>query len=317
MLADAAADALLRVHVGLLEADLDRHRAAGRGGLGSGQGPFKLKCPGRVGGDPDPAAVGHERIVIPGGEAARVERIGGECHAAAVGAFHGQRGARPHGAEDLAREDGLGADRAYSNTLFNYKNEFLQHIAEGIELGRSFVRPEYQKLYLPLLLLWKGIARFMVRNPSYTTLFGLVSVSDAYSSLSRQLIVSYLTMNHYAPELARFVKPKKSAGRGLSKKHRFHCPSSMPSNIDELSSLIADIENDRKGIPVLLKQYVKLGGKLMSFCLDPSFGNVLDGLILVDLLKCDRRIMTRFMGPEGADHYFRYHQELSLQNMAS
>lgn len=213
--------------------------------------------------------------------------------------------------------DRFGQNGLYSNTLFNYKNEFLQHIAEGIELGRSFVRPEYQKLYLPLLLLWKGIARFMVRNPSYTTLFGLVSVSDAYSSLSRQLIVSYLTMNHYAPELARFVKPKKSAGRGLSKKHRFHCPSSMPSNIDELSSLIADIENDRKGIPVLLKQYVKLGGKLMSFCLDPSFGNVLDGLILVDLLKCDRRIMTRFMGPEGADHYFRYHQELSLQNMAS
>ena len=72
--------------------------------------------------------------------------------------------------------DRFGQEGLYSSTLFNYKDSFLQRIASGIELGRSFVRSEYQKLYLPLLLLWKGIARFTVRNPSYTTLFGLVSV---------------------------------------------------------------------------------------------------------------------------------------------
>jgi putative hemolysin len=213
--------------------------------------------------------------------------------------------------------DRFGQKGLYSSTLFNYKDTFLQRVACGIELGRSFVRSEYQKLYLPLLLLWKGIARFAVQNPSYTTLFGLVSVSDAYSPLSKQLIVSFLTINHYAPELAQFVKPKISVGKVLKRRHRLQCASSLPSDIEELSSLIADIESDRKGIPILLKHYVKLGGKLMSFGLDPSFGNVLDGLVLVDLLKSDRRIMNRFMGEEGASRYFGYHQDPPLLGIAS
>jgi putative hemolysin len=213
--------------------------------------------------------------------------------------------------------DRFGQEGLYSSTLFNYKDTFLQRVACGIELGRSFVRSEYQKLYLPLLLLWKGIARFTVRNPSYTTLFGLVSVSDTYSSLSKQLIISFLTINHYAPELAQFVRPKTPVDKVLKRRHRLQCASSIPSDIDELSSLITDIESDRKGIPILLKHYVKLGGKLMSFGLDPAFGNVLDGLVLVDLLKSDRRIMNRFMGEEGASLYFGYHQDPPLLDVAS
>jgi putative hemolysin len=113
--------------------------------------------------------------------------------------------------------DRFGQEGLYSSTLFNYRDSFLQRIASGIELGRPFVRSEYQKQYLPLLLLWKGIARFIVRNPSYTALFGLVSVSDAYSSLSKQLIVSFLTINHYAPELAQFVRPKTPVDKALQK----------------------------------------------------------------------------------------------------
>jgi putative hemolysin len=213
--------------------------------------------------------------------------------------------------------DRFGQEGLYSNTLFNYKNSFLRDVSEGIELGRSFVRTEYQRLYLPLLLLWKGIARFTVQNPSHSVLFGLVSISDTYSRLSKQMIISYLIMNHYAPEMAKFVKPRMSPAKSLIGKNGVRCTSLLPSDIDGLSPLIADIESDRKGVPVLLKQYVKLGGKLMSFCLDPSFGNVIDGLILVDLLKCDRRVMNRFMGEEGAERYFSYHQRQGLESLAS
>ena len=35
-------------------------------------------------------------------------------------------------------------------------------------------------------------------------------------------------------------------------------------------ALIADVETDRKGVPVLLKQYLKLGGELVAFHVDPA-----------------------------------------------
>ena len=152
------------------------------------------------------------------------------------------------------------------------------------------MREEYQKLYSPLLLALEGhrpLRRGL--NPRYTILFGPVTISDAYSDLSRQLMVSYMTVNHYAPDLARFIRPRtRPKGRSLKRLGLEDC-ARLPADIDDLSSLIADIEADRKGVPVLLKQYVKLGGRLMGFSIDRSFGNGLDGLILVDLLRCDRR----------------------------
>ena len=83
--------------------------------------------------------------------------------------------------------DRFGKKGLYTNTLFDLKDGFLEHVSQGIELGRSFVREEYQRLYSPLLLLWKGIALFVAANPRYSMLFGPVTISSAYSDLSRRL----------------------------------------------------------------------------------------------------------------------------------
>lgn len=199
-----------------------------------------------------------------------------------------------------------GKNGLYTSTLFDLKSRFLERVENGVELGRSFVRKEYQRFYAPLLLLWKGIAHFIARNPQYTVLFGPVSISRAYSDLSRQLMMAYLRINHYEPDLARFIKARtrmRHHGLGMDVEYG----ELVPTGMEELSTLISEIEADRKGVPVLLKQYVKLGGKLMGFNIDPSFGNALDGLIIVDLLKCDKRILERYMGPEGAAQFFCYH----------
>ncbi len=76
-------------------------------------------------------------------------------------------------------------------------------------------------------------------------------------------------------------------------------------DVEELSALIADVEMDRKGVPVLLKQYLKLGGKLAAFHVDRRFADALDGLIIVDLRKTDVRVLERYMGKDGAAQYLR------------
>jgi hypothetical protein len=85
----------------------------------------------------------------------------------------------------------------------------------------------------------------------------------------------------------------------------------MFRDVDDLAAPIADIEADGKGIPILLKQYAKLGGRVLSFRVDPEFGNALDGLILVDLRRTDPGLLERYLGKEGALRFARQHHTRS------
>jgi hypothetical protein len=51
---------------------------------------------------------------------------------------------------------------------------------------------------------------------------------------------------------------------------------------------------------VLLRQYLKLNARLLGFSIDPAFGNVLDGLVVVDLDDVEPAILARYMGREEA-----------------
>ena len=59
----------------------------------------------------------------------------------------------------------------YTQSLFKYGSRVLRTMNPSIELGRSFVRAEYQRGFAPLMLLWRGIGRFCA-FPRYAILFG-------------------------------------------------------------------------------------------------------------------------------------------------
>jgi putative hemolysin len=190
----------------------------------------------------------------------------------------------------------------YTSELFQWKQSFMDRIRPGLELGRSFVRPEYQKTYAPLLMLWKGIGQFLVRNPRYKLLFGPVSISNGYSAASRHLMVKFLSAYRRSPEFAPLVRARNPFRQRPSKLED-ELVDATAWDMEELSVLIADLETDRKGVPVLLKQYLKLGGELAAFHVDRRFANALDGLIVVDLRKTDSRVLERYMGKEGAAQF--------------
>jgi hypothetical protein len=91
----------------------------------------------------------------------------------------------------------------------------------------------------------------------------------------------------------------------------------MKDDIDDISELISSIETDRKGIPILLKQYIRLGGQIVGFNVDPAFGNVLDGLIMVDLTKTEPKMLERYLGKDGAQHFFAYHRHTGTDRHAN
>ena len=78
-------------------------------------------------------------------------------------------------------------------------------------------------------------------------------------------------------------------------------------DLEELSRPIADVETDGKGLPILLRQYARVGGRLLGFNVDRKFSNTLDGLIVVDLRKTEPAMLERYMGCEAAALFRRRH----------
>ena len=193
----------------------------------------------------------------------------------------------------------------YTQSLFRYDQGALACLDPAIELGRSFVRTEYQRDYAPLLLLWRGIARLIQDSPRYAVLFGPVSISSHYEPGSLQLMVDYLTANNADDALARQVHPRRPFRR--QSPAGTIATALEAKSLDDLSRLVAEMEPDRKGVPILLRQYLRLGGRLLGFSVDHRFRNTLDGLIVVDLRKTLPQVLARYMGKSGSAAFYAYH----------
>jgi putative hemolysin len=212
------------------------------------------------------------------------------------------------GAYRLAGTDTVTSRRdLYTSTLFRFRAGLLESMHPALELGRSFVRPEYQRSYVALLLLWKGIGQYVARNPRYRVLFGPVSISDDYNPASRAVMVSYLKARCGNPRLAGLVEPKRRFHSRRLRACDVRLLGSLLANVDELAEVVADIEPDGKGIPVLLRQYLNIGGEILAFNVDADFSDVLDGLVVVDLARMTRTLLEKYLGKPGAADFAAFH----------
>ncbi|GAB4152456.1 MAG: GNAT family N-acetyltransferase [Planctomycetota bacterium] len=204
--------------------------------------------------------------------------------------------------------DTKGPSGLYVTTLFDFEPEFWEKVRYAIELGRSFVTSGYQKSYASLFLLWKGIGAFLVNNPKYRYLFGPVSINDRYHVFSRQLMVRFLQETNFVHDLAPLVRPRMPFKARKIRGWKTNPVSSLVKDIEELSQLVADFETAQSGVPVLLRQYLKMGGKLLGFNVDPKFSYALDGLMLMDLAKADEATLAKYLGKDGVRKFLSYHE---------
>ena len=211
--------------------------------------------------------------------------------------------------DEIIPQRGVGG--LYTSTLFHYRRGMLQRLTPGIELGRSFVRPEYQRDYAPLLLLWKGVGHFVARHPRYRMLFGTVSISNDYRSMTKQLLIAFLKASNYLPDLAKLIAPRRPPRVAPPREWDGRLSATMARSVEEVDELVAEIEADHRRMPVLLRQYLKLHAKLLAFNVDPDFGDVLDGLMLVDLAQVEPALLGRYMGRENVVAYLASHQSAS------
>jgi putative hemolysin len=198
-----------------------------------------------------------------------------------------------------------GVHGLYTASLFKYDPRLFEAMGPALEMGRSWIRTEHQRSYTGLMLLWRGIGEYVARHPRYATLFGPVSISAGYRSFSQRMIVAFLERNRKLTDWADWVRPttpfrqKRRPGAALGPAHL--------NDLEEVSTFISEIESDQKGIPILLKQYLRLDGRLLGYNVDPEFANVLDVLIAVDLRRSPQKALQRYMGSANLERFRAFH----------
>lgn len=197
------------------------------------------------------------------------------------------------GAQVLAR---AGLAGLYTASLFRYADDAIPRLAEGIELGRSFVVPDYWGSR-SLDYLWQGIGAYLQRFPRVRYLFGAVSISAALPRSAREQLVAYY-QRYYGSEdvLAASTRPFRY----------FAAPPSF-DGLDAGTAydvLKANLSTLGAGVPMLYKQYTDLcepgGARFLAFGVDPGFSDAIDGLIEVDLHRIRPNKRRRYLRQAGA-----------------
>lgn len=172
----------------------------------------------------------------------------------------------------------------YIHSLFRIDDGFVPILRQSVELGRSFIIPEYQRNRLPLFLLWKGIVYFLKQHRECRYIIGPVSISNSYSKVSRSFIVAFIEAYYFDYELASYIQPR----------HAFRPKRGFPvdtksllegagADLKKVDKIISDIEPSHMILPVLLKKYIGQNARIIGFNVDPNFNDALDGLMIVDV----------------------------------
>lgn len=199
------------------------------------------------------------------------------------------------GAYRIARGAQVLAERGlaglYTASLFRYADDTVPRLAQGMELGRSFVVPDYWGSR-SIDYLWQGIGAYLARHRKVRYLYGPVSISAALPPAAREQIVAYYARYYGAEE-----------GEAVSKQPFVY--RAAPPQFDELDAgtafrvLRGNLDALGATLPMLYKQYTELcepgGARFLAFGVDPAFSDAVDGLIEVDLERVRPKKRERYL----------------------
>ena len=191
--------------------------------------------------------------------------------------------------EKVLAERGL--EGFYTASLFRYPCAMLPRLAQGMELGRSFVAPAYQGTR-SLDYLWLGIGAYLRAHPGVRYLFGPVTVSAEMPIAAREQLVAYYQ---------RFFGCRRDGVAAL-RPFRFLAAPPAFSDMDADAAfrvLKANLGALGARVPTLYKQYTELcepgGVRFLAFGVDPAFNNAVDGLVELDLAQVRPRKRQRYL----------------------
>ncbi len=190
-----------------------------------------------------------------------------------------------------------------TSELFAYSEKFVdKYLPRTIELGRSFVQPNYQSTQLrskglyALDNLWDGLGALVLRYPEVNYFFGKVTMYVSYNAEARNMLL-YFLRKHFADH-DKLVTPIHP----------------LQTNMDEDQMKVVFVGKDYKedylilskevralgeNIPPLINSYMKLSPSMKVFgtAINPGFGGVEETGILIKISDIYAEKIERYTAP--------------------
>ncbi|MDR1678176.1 MAG: GNAT family N-acetyltransferase [Prevotellaceae bacterium] len=179
--------------------------------------------------------------------------------------------------------------------LFHFSEKFIHdYLPYTIELGRSFVRVEYQstqkgsKSLFALDNLWDGLGALTITYPHNTRyFFGKVTMYPDFDRQARDLILAF--MKKYFYDKDSLVTPFKPIVTGLSDREieQIFNKSNFKDDYKVLNAAVRDRDVN---IPPLVNSYMGLSQSMKVFgtAINDEFGNVEETGILISVNEIEQ-----------------------------
>ncbi|MDE6136992.1 MAG: GNAT family N-acetyltransferase [Muribaculaceae bacterium] len=208
------------------------------------------------------------------------------------------------------RMDAEGRPRIATSHMFNFSEEFVRdYLPYTLELGRSFVRLEYQstragvKAIYVLDNLWDGLGSLTVLHPEIRYLFGKMTMYPSYTAECRDMILYFL--HKHFPDPDHLVTPINP----------------LPVHYDEdamgrlftgdcfkadYKILNAEVRRRGDNIPPLVNAYMGLSPtmRMLGTAVNDEFGNVEESGIFM--------VIDEILDEKKARHIATYNSDRSL-----
>lgn len=187
--------------------------------------------------------------------------------------------------------------------MFSFSDKFCRdYLPYTIELGRSFVRPEYQssragaKALFALDNLWDGLGAITVLNPDIRFLFGKMTMYRNYNRRCRDMLLHFL--HRYFPDPDGLVRPFEPIDNDVDTPE-MDAIFNGGSYAEDYRILNTEIHNHGIAIPPLVNAYMGLSPSMRMFgtAINDEFGDVEESGIMLTLAdiyeaKKNRHIQT-------------------------
>lgn len=190
-----------------------------------------------------------------------------------------------------------------TSELFTFSEKFSdKYLPRTIELGRSFVQPNYQSTQLrskglyALDNLWDGLGALVLRYPEVNYFFGKVTMYVSYNTEARNMLL-YFLRKHFADH-DKLVLPIHPLETNMDEE-RIRKIFVGADYKEDYTILSREVRALGENIPPLINSYMKLSPSMKVFgtAINPGFGGVEETGILIKINDIYAEKIERYTAP--------------------
>ena len=190
-----------------------------------------------------------------------------------------------------------------TSEIFDFSRHFVaEYLPITIELGRSFVHPNYQttnvkrKGLYALDNLWDGLGALIIRYPHVKYFFGKVTMYTSYRVIARNLLLNFL--HKYFPDPDLLAVPKNPIDFDKVNPY-YNTLFSTGDYREDYKILSHEIRAIGENIPPLINSYMNLSPSMRVFgtTINEHFGGVEETAILVSIKDIYPEKIKRHIAP--------------------